>query len=83
MKDYKDLSFNQIVDLVGNLYKEIDRLTAERKASQEALEKLSHNVHIGDYSLSKIKQAVNDTLNGHKIVPKPQPKSLVKAKRKK
>jgi predicted nucleic acid-binding Zn-ribbon protein len=79
MKDYKDLSFNQIVDLVGNLYKEIDRLTAERKASQEALEKLSSNVHIGDYSLSKIKQAVTDTINGYKIVPKPQPK----AKRKK
>lgn len=79
MKDYKDLSFNQMADLVGSLYKEIDRLTAERKASQEALEKLSGNVMIGDYSILKIVNAVNAKIAARKIVSKPQPK----AKRKK
>ena len=61
-RDYKDMSFSQMVDLVTSLYKEIDRVTAERNASQQALERLSGNVMIGEYSLGKIKQAVRDAI---------------------
>lgn len=62
MKDYKDLSFNQIVDLVGNLYKEIDRLTAERNA----FERMSQNVKIDYSTLAQIKATVKEAITEQK-----------------
>lgn len=60
--DYRHLSYNDMVDLIVNLYKEIDRLTAERKASDDALNRLANNVNISSYSLSQIKETVKSTV---------------------
>lgn len=56
--DYRHLSYNEMVDLIVNLYKEIDRLTAERKASDDALNRLANNVSISSYSMSQIDKTV-------------------------
>lgn len=60
--DYKHLSYNEMVDLIVNLYKEIDRLTAERKASDDALNRLANNVMISSYSMAQIKDTVKTTV---------------------
>lgn len=60
--DYRHLSYNEMVDLITNLYKEIDRLTAERKASDDALNRLANNVNISTYSMSQIKETVKITV---------------------
>ena len=60
--DYRHLSYNEMVDLITNLYKEIDRLTAERKASDDALNRLANNVSISTYSMSQIDKTVENAV---------------------
>lgn len=56
-KDYKDFSFNELHSLIKTLYQEIDRFTAERNASNEALNRLANNVQVSNYSIDRIKEA--------------------------
>ena len=60
--DYRHLSYNEMCDLIVSLYKEIDRLTAERKASTEALDRLSNNLTISSYTIERIKDGVKKTV---------------------
>lgn len=86
MKDYKDYSFNEFIGLISDLYKEIDRLTAERKASQEALEKLTDNIRLSEYSYGRIKDTVQKTVEETLVAlkkrkPAKKSKSVKRAKR--
>jgi hypothetical protein len=84
--DYKELSFNQLIELVGNLYEEITRLTAERKASNEALNQLTNNIQVSQYSIDRIKEATKkgtlEALEESKRI-RIAKKVQIKAKRKK
>lgn len=57
LRDYKDFSFNQLHELIAALYKEIDRFTAERDASKQALDRLANNVQLSSYSIDRIEEA--------------------------
>lgn len=84
-KDYKEFSFNQLHELIGNLYKEIDRLTAERKASDQALDKLSGNVSFGYSAIKTIEKTIKETVLQAIAESKIKKKVVItgKAKRKK
>lgn len=81
--DFRHLSYNEMVDLIVNLYKEIDRLTAERKASDDALNRLAGNVNVSSYSISQIKDAVAKTVSDTIISLRKVRKPVVKKKSKK
>lgn len=81
--DYRHLSYNEMVDLISNLYKEIDRLTAERKASDDALNRLAGNVNVSSYSISQIKDAVANTVSDTIISLRKVRKPVAKKKSKK
>lgn len=79
--DYRHLSYNEMVDLIMNLYKEIDRLTAERKASDDALNRLAGNVNISSYSMSQIKETVKNTVESTIISMRAAKKSVKPVKK--
>lgn len=79
--DYRHLSYNEMVDLITNLYKEIDRLTAERKASDDALNRLANNVNISSYCLSQIKDTVKSTVESTIISMRAAKKSVKPVKK--
>lgn len=66
-RDYKDMSFNQLYELITSLYQEIDRLTAERNASDQAFKSIKCNVTLGYSEKEVIKKTVLEAMEESKV----------------
>ena len=76
---FSRMSFDQLMELIQSLYNEIDRLTAERKASQDALSELRQNLELTQFAYSKIRTIVKEEIVAS--LPKKPVKSLKKSKK--